>query len=109
MLRGQSVDALQDNLETIIERTRAAHPKARFLIAGMRAAPNLGSDYRDAFDAIFPNLAKAQDAAIVPFLLEDVAAKRGLNQADGIHPTAEGHALIAERVWTELEPMLRSN
>lgn len=107
MLRGQSVEALRSNLEKILERTSNAHPDARFLIAGMRAAPNLGREYGRNFDATYPALAKKYDAGLVPFILEDVAAKRQLNQADGIHPTAEGHALIADRIWPELRSLLR--
>ncbi|MEZ4332768.1 MAG: arylesterase [Myxococcota bacterium] len=108
MLRGQSVEALEGNLAAILERTRAAHPEARFVLAGMRAAPNLGRAYADAFDAVYPRLAARFDAAFIPFLLEDVAARPDLNQADGIHPTAEGHARIAERVWKTLEPVARA-
>ena len=107
MLRGQSVDQLRANLEAILDRTARAHPDARFLIAGMRAAPNLGPDYVEAFDSVYPGLARRYEAAIVPFLLADVAARPDLNQADGIHPTAEGHALIADRVWPVLEGILR--
>ncbi len=107
MLRGQAVDALEANLSAIFERTRSAYPKVRFLVEGMRAAPNLGREYGEAFDAVYPRLAKRFDAALVPFLLEDVVARPDLNQADGIHPTAEGHALIAERVWQALDPLLR--
>jgi len=107
MLRGQSVVELRSNLATILDRTSDAHPDVRFLIAGMRAAPNLGRDYVGEFDAIYPALASEYDAAFVPFLLEDVAANRSLNQADGIHPTAAGHALIANRLWKELQPILR--
>ena len=107
MLRGQSISELRSNLEAILDRTSDAHPDARFLIAGMRAAPNLGRDYVGEFDAIYPALASKYDAAFVPFLLQDVAARRQLNQADGIHPTAEGHALIAERLWQELQTILR--
>ena len=107
MLRGQSIDELRSNLATILERTSAAYPDARFLIAGMRAAPNLGRDYVAEFDAIYPALASEYEAAFVPFVLQDVAARRHLNQADGIHPTAEGHALIAERIWPKLEAILR--
>ncbi len=109
MLRGQSVEALEANLDAILERTAETHPQAQFLIAGMRAAPNLGSDYRSAFDAVYPSLASRHDTRLIPFLLEDVAAQRRLNQADGIHPTAEGHALIAMRVLKELELILRAN
>jgi acyl-CoA thioesterase-1 len=107
MLRGQSVALLRSNLATILDRTSNAHPDVQFLIAGMRAAPNLGRDYVGEFDAIYPALASEYDAAFVPFLLQDVAAKRSLNQADGIHPTAAGHVLIAERLWKELQPILR--
>jgi len=107
MLRGLSIDQLRSNLQMILERTRARHPQAKFLIAGMRAAPNLGRDYAREFDAVYPDLAKRYDAALVPFLLEDVAANRRLNQADGIHPTAEGHALIAARIWPRIEEILR--
>ncbi len=109
MLRGQSVKALEHNLDAILERTAKTHPQAKFLIAGMRAAPNLGPEYRSAFDAVYPSLASRHGMCLIPFLLEDVAARRSLNQADGIHPTAEGHALIAMRVWKELELILRAN
>jgi acyl-CoA thioesterase-1 len=107
MLRGQSVSQLRSNLESILERTRGTHPEVKFLIAGMRAAPNLGPDYVRAFNTLYPKLVKQFDTGFVPFLLEDVAANRRLNQADGIHPTAEGHVLIAERVWAQLEGLLR--
>lgn len=106
MLRGKDIDQLRLNLEAILDRTAEDHPNARFVIAGMRAAPNLGRDYVEAFDAVYPALAARYDAALIPFLLEDVAARRSLNQADGIHPTAEGHALIAKRLWKTLEPVL---
>lgn len=107
MLRGQAVEALESNLSAIFERTRSAHPNVHFLVEGMRAAPNLGRQYGEAFDAVYPRLAERFDAALVPFLLEDVVARPDLNQADGIHPTAEGHALIAERVWQALDPLLQ--
>lgn len=106
MLRGLSPARLRTNLETILDRTLEAHPNVRFVIAGMRAAPNLGEDYTREFDAIYPELAARYSAALVPFLLEDVAARRRLNQADGIHPTAEGHELIADRLWRTLRPIL---
>ena len=107
MLRGQGVEQLRTNLEAILKQTKEAHPEARLVIAGMRAAPNLGAEYATRFDAVYPALASSYDASLIPFLLEDVAARRHLNQADGIHPTSEGHALIAERVWKTLEPVLR--
>lgn len=109
MLRGLGIEALQDNLESILERTRDAHPGVRFLIAGMRAAPNLGTAYAQQFDAIFPALAERYDSALIPFLLDGVAAIRHLNQPDGIHPTAEGHAVITDTVWRALEPILQDD
>jgi len=109
MLRGLDVDTMQANLATIIERTRAAHPEARILVAGMRAAPNLGRTYAESFDASFGTLAKRYDAALIPFLLEGVAAIRELNQPDGIHPTEAGHRILADTVWRSLEPLLPRN
>lgn len=107
MLRGLGVDALESNLRAILERTREAHPGVRFVISGMRAAPNLGAEYARAFDGVYPRLARDYDAALIPFLLDGVAAVRRLNQPDGIHPTAEGHRILADTVWGALEPLLR--
>jgi acyl-CoA thioesterase-1 len=109
MLRGLGIEAMRQNLRTILERTREAHPRARFVIAGMRAAPNLGAAYGREFDATFPALAERYDAAFVPFLLDGVAAVRRLNQPDGIHPTAEGHRILANTIWSALEPVLRED
>jgi acyl-CoA thioesterase-1 len=108
MLRGLDARALAANLQAIVDRTRSAHPSARIVVAGMRAAPNLGPRYVGAFEAVFPELARASDALLIPFLLDGVAGEPALNQPDGIHPTAEGHRQIAETVWRELEPVLRS-
>jgi acyl-CoA thioesterase-1 len=73
----------------------------------MRAPANLGRAYGAGFEAAFRELARETDSALIPFLLEGVAADRELNQRDGIHPTAEGQRLIADTVWTTLEPLLR--
>ena len=106
MLRGLDPDAMQENLVGIIERTRAAYPEARLLIAGMRAVPNLGRGYGSRFEAVFRRLGRKFDAPLIPFVLESVAAIPGLNQVGGIHPTAEGHRLVAETVWKKLRPLL---
>jgi acyl-CoA thioesterase-1 len=106
MLRGLDVEALRANLDAIVRRTRTAYPDARFVVVGMRAAPNLGSAYGEAFEAVFPEVARRQGAALIPFLLEGVAGDARLNQADGIHPTAKGHERIAETVWGVLRPTL---
>jgi acyl-CoA thioesterase-1 len=107
MLRGLATRDLQENLIQIIERTRSSSPDAKLLIAGMRAAPNLGRDYASRFESVYRKIALKFDAPLIPFILEKVALKPKLNQVDGIHPTAEGHRLVAETVWTKLAPMLR--
>ena len=106
MLRGQDASALRRNLTEIVTRTREAHPEVRLLVAGMRAAPNLGARYAEAFESVYPALAAEYDAAFIPFLLDGVAGERALNQVDGIHPTAEGHRLLADNLWPVLEPLL---
>lgn len=104
-LRGQPVEAMRANLVAIVERLRDGG--ARVLLAGMQVPPNYGTDYARAFRAVFPEVARRTGAALMPFLLEGVAADPRLNQADGIHPTAAGHRTIAERLWPHLVPLLR--
>jgi len=106
MLRGQDLGALAQNLRAIVDATRAAHPDARVLVAGMRAPPNFGADYAGRFEAIYASLARETRAALIPFLLEGVAGDPALTQADGIHPTAKGQRILADTVWRSLEPLL---
>jgi acyl-CoA thioesterase I len=103
-LRGQPPETLRDNLTRIIERVRAAG--ARVLLAGMRVPPNYGDDYARAFAGVYPAVAKATGVPLAPFLLDGVAGDPRLNQADGIHPTAEGQRRIAVRLWPYLKPLL---
>jgi len=106
-LRGQDPDALERNLTEIIGRVRDANPGVRVILAGMEAPPNLGEIYTSRFRAVFPRVAEAENALLIPFLLEGVAGDRELNQPDGIHPTPEGHEVVTRHVWRALEPMLR--
>lgn len=106
-LRGQNLDSTRRHLQTIIDRTRAAHPDAAIVITGMQAPPNLGAGYTRQFREMFPALARANRARLIPFLLDGVAGVPRLNQADGIHPTAAGHEIMAETVWRGVEPILR--
>lgn len=106
-LRGQDPDAMRRNLQAIIERARKRYPAIAVVIAGMLAPPNLGESYSRRFAAVFPELARTEHAALIPFLLQDVAGIPSLNQADGIHPTPQGHKIVAENVWRVLEPVLR--
>ncbi|MBI3982861.1 MAG: arylesterase [Gemmatimonadetes bacterium] len=105
-LRGQDLRETRGNLQAIITRTRAAHPGAAIVIAGMEAPPNLGRAYTAEFRRIFRELAEENGAVLIPFLLEGVGGVPELNQADGIHPTAAGHTIMAEHVWKVLEPVL---
>ena len=106
-LRGLDTDALQENLEAIIDSTRARWPDAEVVLAGMQAPPNLGPRYTAAFREVFPRVARSRSTALVPFLLVGVGGVAELNQDDGIHPTAEGHWRIARTVWPVLESVLR--
>ena len=106
-LRGQDLAATRRNLQEIITRTREVRPAAAIVIAGMEAPPNMGGAYTGEFRRMFTELAAANDAALIPFLLEGVGGIPELNQADGIHPTAKGHEIMADHVWQVLEPILR--
>jgi acyl-CoA thioesterase-1 len=79
---------------------------ARVLLTGMRLPPNYGAAYTRDFAAAFAAVARKTRVAFMPFLLDGVAAEASLNQPDGIHPTAAGHAVIAERLWPYLKPLL---
>ena len=105
-LRGLSPSAMKGNLQAVIDSTLARFPEARLILAGMQAPPNLGQDYVSEFRAVYTDLAQENDAVLVPFLLEGVAGDPELNQADGIHPTGEGHRRVAETVWRYLRPVL---
>jgi acyl-CoA thioesterase-1 len=106
-LRGLDVEAMRSNLQAIIDRTRSVYPDASVVILGMEAPPNLGREYTAAFQRVFPEIAEANGAALVTFLLDSVGGIPELNQADGIHPTAEGHRIMARTVWRVLEGVVR--
>ena len=105
MLRGLEPEATKKALSAILDKAHAA--RLPTLIAGMRAAPNLGAEYDRAFDAIYPALAKDHDVALYPFFLDGVAGDPKLNQADGMHPTAEGVDAIVERIAPSVEKILK--
>jgi acyl-CoA thioesterase-1 len=105
MLRGLPPDGTKTALAAILGRAKAAHLPT--LIAGMRAAPNLGPEYDHAFDAIYPALAGAFGALLYPFFLDGVAGDPKLNQPDGLHPTAPGAAVIVNRILPSVEDLLR--
>ena len=103
-LRALPVDAMQANLAAIIEGAQARG--VHVMLLGMLAPPNLGSRYTDAFAAVFPNLAERYDVPLYPFFLDGVAAEPALLTADGIHPNAEGVAVIVERLLPAVQAWL---
>lgn len=105
-LRGAPVSAMEENLQGIMDKTREKYPEVRIVLAGMEAPPNMGEGYTSAFRAVFPRLTKENDVFLIPFLLEGVGGIPELNQADRIHPNAEGHRIVAENVWAVLRPVL---
>jgi acyl-CoA thioesterase I len=107
-LRGIQPEVTRENLQGIIDRSRQKYPEIQIVIAGMQMPPNMGSEYTEQFQKIFPELASKNKAALVPFLLEGVGGEPGLNQPDRIHPTAEGQRIIARNVWKVLQPVLES-
>ena len=104
-LRGLPAEQLQQNLARIIERAQARHIEV--VLGGMEAPPNYGRDYIVSFHKVYPALAQMYGVTLVPFLLQGVAGTEKLNQPDGIHPTATGARIVADNVWTALEPIAR--
>jgi acyl-CoA thioesterase-1 len=103
-LRGQKLAGVRANLDQMISRFQGAG--ARVLVAGMRLPPNYGDRYAEDFHRLYGEAARAHRAAIMPFFLDGVGAIPRLNQADGIHPTAEGYAIVVDRLWPYLVPLL---
>ena len=105
-LRGIALDSSRANLQAIIDRIRMRYPDVVIVLAGMRLPTNLGPDYINQFERMFPDLAQKNHLTLIPFLLEGVGGMPNLNQADGIHPTEAGDAKVAETVWKVLLPLL---
>lgn len=103
-LRGLSLTQTRQNLAEIIERLLEA--KVQVVLAGMKIPPNYGEEYTTGFEQVYPVLASRYQLPLIAFFLEGVAARPGLNQADGIHPTEEGYRLVAETVYQVVRPLL---
>ena len=106
-LRGLPVKSLKANLQAIIDKAKAKNPDVKIVVAGMQIPPNMGAGYAEDFVKVYAELARENNAVLIPFLLEGVGGNRDLNQPDLIHPTAAGHRIIADLVWRTLEPILR--
>ena len=105
-LRGLPIDQTRKNLQGIIDKVKQRYPNAKIVMTGMMVPPNMGQKYSSEFQIIYPELAKKNNATLMPFLLEGVAGDEKLNQADGIHPTAKGHQIIAKNLGNLLVKLL---
>lgn len=105
-LRGIKTDETIQNLQSIFDKVKSKFPDVKLVLTGMLAPPNMGADFTEKFAAIFPKLAKDNNAAFIPFLLDGVGGIPELNQRDGIHPTVEGHKILADNVWKVLKDIL---
>lgn len=106
-LRGISPEESRKNLQSIIDKAKAKYPDIIIILAGMEVPPNMGPEYAAAFRKIYPELAKTNNVLLIPFLLDKVGGEPSLNLPDGIHPTAEGHRIVAETVWKTLQTVLK--
>ena len=105
-LRGIPVSETNKNLQSIIDKVKAKYPEVKIVLLGMQVPPNMGADYANKFKAVYPDLAAKNHTQLVPFLLQGVGGIPALNQADGIHPTAQGAKIVGNNVWEVLKDVL---
>lgn len=105
-LRGIPLSETRKSLQSIIDKVRSTYPAAKLVLAGMQVPPNMGQKYSTEFRNIYKELAGKNEMTLVPFILEGVGGETHLNQEDGIHPTAEGHVIVAENIWRQIKPIL---
>jgi acyl-CoA thioesterase I len=105
-LRGLPIEQTRLNLQSIINKVKAKNPNCKIVLAGMMVPPNMGKQYTDDFKNIYPDLARKNNATLIPFILDGVAGIEKLNQADGIHPTPEGHKIIAANLKKVFEKLI---
>ena len=105
-LRGLPLDAIRDNLASMVQQSEAAH--AHVVLLGIELPVNYGPQYRDGLRAIYANLAGRDRAALLPFLLEGIALHPALMQPDGMHPTAAAQPKVLDNVWSVLAPVLKN-
>ncbi len=105
-LRGIPPATTRTNLEAMIQRIRQRQPGVKVVVAGMQMPTNMGPEHTREFAAIYPEVARKSEAVLIPFLLEGVGGVASLNLPDGIHPTPQGHRIVADTVWAILRPLL---
>jgi len=105
--RGVDLAQIRENLQAIIDQTRARHPNVTIVVAGMQLPGYSSEDYVDAFGSLFASVAKKNQAMLIPYFLEGVGGDPALNQWDRVHPNAAGQRVLAENVWRVLKPLLQ--
>ena len=105
-LRGIDLKDTRKNLQLIVDRVKVKNPDIAVVVVGMQMPPNMGTEYTEEFQGLYPGIAEQNGAALIPFLLEGVGDQPELNLPDGNHPTAEGHRIVAENVWATLGSVL---
>ena len=105
-LRGLPVSNIKANLQAMIDKAKAKNPEVKIVVAGMQMPPNVGAKYAEEFRQVFHDVAKENNATMIPFLLEGVGGLREFNQPDLIHPNPLGHKIVADVVWKTIEPLL---
>ncbi|HET6765989.1 MAG TPA: arylesterase [Chitinophagaceae bacterium] len=105
-LRGTPLSETRKNLQDIIDKVRAKYPDIKLVFAGMEIPPNMGQAYTTEFRNIYTDLAAKNNMTLIPFLLQGVGGEPDLNLEDGIHPNEEGHRIVAENVWKQLQKLL---
>jgi acyl-CoA thioesterase-1 len=105
-LRGLPVRSADSNLRAMVKQARDAG--ARVLLVGIRIPPNYGRDYAEKFFAMYDAISRDEKVALAPFMLDGVAEKMELFQADRIHPLASAHPIILNNIWPHLQPILRT-
>jgi acyl-CoA thioesterase I len=105
-LRGIPLNETKKNLEIIIDKVKEKYPETEVLLAGMQIPPNMGQEYTNSFRQMYTEISNEKEITLIPFLLEGVAGDPDLNLPDGIHPTEEGHKIVAENIWENIAPLL---
>jgi acyl-CoA thioesterase I len=105
-LRGIPLGQTKKNLQSILDKVKQKYPACKLLLAGMQIPPNMGQTYTSQFRDMYQDLASSNNVTLIPFILEGVGGEDHLNQEDGIHPTAEGHMIVAGNVWKKLSEIL---
>lgn len=107
MIRGIDPKIIENNLVQIIETVRSKNNKTKILLVPMKAFPNLGKIYAVKFERVYDNVSKRTNVFLSNFILDKIAGIKEINQSDGIHPTADGHKIMASNIYPALKELLR--